>query len=346
VGWAAAAWSAAYGAAGVYWAAGGGGFPFGADGDPHAVGQSLLEQVTQRSAAPVIAVLGLLSAALAAGLALRRARGVFTPVLAGMGWLVAVTLTVVIPDGRLLIATAHVPIVLIGSPFGWPPGVSVASQLPWPVVNQFILLTGGLLWAAATLVHQRQLRSACVHCGRSDRVGRWASAESAARWGRVATCVAVAVPLLYAATRFAWALGIPLGVSEELLREEAEDSPDIWLAGAFMGTLAVCGAVLTLGLVQRWGEVYPRWIPGLRGRPVRPRTAILPAALVTLFVLSSGFSGLRALALGHLPAGAVGEDWGTVGPGLFWPLWGVALGTATLAYHLRRRGRCGHCHRL
>src|SRR5829696_6889547 len=35
---------------------------------------------------------------------------------------------------------------------------------------------------------------------------------------------------------------------------------------------------------------------------------------------------------------------GTVGE--VWPLWGVALGAATLAYYYRRRGRCSHCGRV
>jgi hypothetical protein len=28
-----------------------------------------------------------------------------------------------------------------------------------------------------------------------------------------------------------------------------------------------------------------------------------------------------------------------------WPLWGLSLAAATLAYHLRRRGACPVCHR-
>jgi hypothetical protein len=346
VGWAAAAWSGAYGALGVHWAMGGAAFPFGSVSDPQAAGQSILEHADQAATAPVIAVLGLSTAAGAAVVLARRPRSAAHRLLVGLGWVLAVALTLVIPDGRLLIAAAHVPIVLVGLPFGWPPGVSLSSQLPWPVINQFILVTGGLLWAATALILQRRLRTACEYCGRSDRTGRWSSPECAARWGRWMTYIAVAVPLVYAATRFAWALGIPLGVSRQFLREQAADSPDIWLAGAFMATLAVGGAVLTLGLVQRWGEVYPRWIPGLRGRPVRPRTAIVPATLVAVFIFNAALSGLRAFVLGNLPQGAVGEDWGTVGPGLLWPLWSVALGAATLAYHLRRRGRCGRCGRL
>lgn len=39
------------------------------------------------------------------------------------------------------------------------------------------------------------------------------------------------------------------------------------------------------------------------------------------------------------------ENWATLAPELLWPLWGVALGTATLAYYYRRRGRCPHCGR-
>ena len=76
------------------------------------------------------------------------------------------------------------------------------------------------------------------------------------------------------------------------------------------------GALLTLGLVQRWGEVYPRWIPYLRGKPVRPRTAIVPASLVAILITSAGLTYVR-----------------------------TALGAATLAYHLRRRRACGRCGR-
>lgn len=38
-------------------------------------------------------------------------------------------------------------------------------------------------------------------------------------------------------------------------------------------------ALLTLGLVRPWGEVVPRRLPLLGGRPVRPLAAVVPAAL-------------------------------------------------------------------
>jgi hypothetical protein len=37
------------------------------------------------------------------------------------------------------------------------------------------------------------------------------------------------------------------------------------------------------------------------------------------------------------------ENWAALAPELLWPLWGAALGAATLAYYCRRRGKCRHC---
>jgi hypothetical protein len=173
----------------------------------------------------------------------------------------------------------------------------------------------------------------------ADPPAAWTTPANVRRWGAWAVAVAVAVPTFYALTRWAWALGIPLGFSRQALRAEAAQSPGIWLAGAGLATLAVGGALLTLGLTQRWGEVYPRWVPFPRGKPVRPRTAIIPATVVAILVTSAGMAYLRAMLTGQ-----VSLDWGA-GPTLLWPVWGAALGAATLAYHLRRRGHCRHCHR-
>src|SRR5829696_829660 len=68
VGYAAAVWSAAYGALGVYWATGGAGFPFGVGHDPSAH-LSVLAGVRLAIAAPAITLLGLLGAAVAVTIA-------------------------------------------------------------------------------------------------------------------------------------------------------------------------------------------------------------------------------------------------------------------------------------
>ena len=74
----------------------------------------------------------------------------------------------------------------------------------------------------------------------------------------------MAAPVFYALTRYAWALGIPLGMSAEQLRQG--QASGTWISGLFLATFGLVGAALMLGLVQRWGEVFPRWMLGLAGR--------------------------------------------------------------------------------
>jgi len=309
VGWAAAAWSLVYALLGLYWWRGGAGFPFGSAHDPTARGVSLLEHAQAETAGPALAV--------------------------------------VIPDYRPLLALVRVPMLLVGAPFGWPEQVRLSQFfeifLPWPVLNQILFICGGLLWAATALAYRRRTRAACGNCGRDGTRTGWTTPGAAARWGRWAVAVAVAIPIGYSLTRWAWALDIPLGVSREGLHKEAAESPGIWLAGAMLATMGAGGALLTVGLIRPWGEVYPRWIPYLRGKRVRPRTAIIPATAVALLVTSAGLMFLRWLVLGRIDLTA--DTWGLFVPEFFWPLWGGALGLATLAYHLRRRGRCRHCGR-
>lgn len=343
--YATAGWSGVYGLLGLVWALGGAGFPFGIEADPGAEA-SVFKNATPAMTGTAIAVLGLAGSVAAMVMGRRRLGRRFGELLV-FAWSMAAVLVVLIPDGRPLLALIRAPMLVIGTPLGIvPEGIGVSEFfslfLPWPVVNQIVLMVGGLLWAATAVVYRRRLDDACLRCGRSSARGSaWAAAESAARWGRWAVAVAIAVPVGYAATRWSWALGIPLGTTQDALTKEAAKSPGIWLAGAVLATLALGGAVLTLGLVQKWGEIYPRWIPRLRGRPVRPRTAIIPASLVAALITSTGLTYLRR----HILEGYSidWENWGMYVPQLFFPLWGAALGVATLAYHLRRRGPCRTC---
>jgi hypothetical protein len=211
--------------------------------------------------------------------------------------------------------------------------VSYFETVPWPVMHQMICIAGGFLWAATAVVYGRQSWGA--RDVRSDVEPTWTSPAAAARWGRWAVAVAVIVPCLYAATRWAWALGIPLGISEEFLREGQAEG--LWWAGAALGVVAVGGAILTLGLVQPWGEVFPRWVPFLSGRSVPPALAIIPASLVAVIVTEAGLMFVRLALTGHWEG--EGENWAALAPELLWPIWGVSLGMATLAYYFRRRGQ-------
>ena len=190
----AAAWSLGYGLLGPHWT-GGAGFPFGTEHDPHAARVSILEHIQQQPAAPVIAT-GLGGAVLALVLARRRTRGPVGAALPGFAWTMAVALTVVIPDIRPLTGVARTPIVLVGLPFGWPPGgdpaqpVPVAGGQPVPAHRRWAL------WAALRgrplPLDSKRLRPPRPQTRR--HCSGWTTPASAARWGRWATAVAVTVP--------------------------------------------------------------------------------------------------------------------------------------------------------
>ena len=343
-GYAAAAWSLLYGALGCFWAFGGAGFPFGRDGDPQAA-LSILEGARAATGAPIIAGLGVAGALVAATMARGWGQGIQRVAMLAFAWIAAVTLVLLIPDYRLLMAAAYLPLFVLGAPFGWPPG-SFFDVITWPLVNQVLCVGGGLCWAAAAVAYQRRSSDACPACGRGDEVAYWTTPDAAVRWGTWATAIAILIPLFYAATRWAWALGFPLGISEAFLREG--QAVGLWWAGAGLATVAVGGAILTLGLVQRWGEVFPNWIPRLGGRRVPPALAIVPAALISVLVTSAGLMFLRLTLLRTM--GAVfpaisPENWAALAPELLWPLWGGALAAATLAYYYRRRDPCLRCGR-
>lgn len=175
-----------------------------------------------------------------------------------------------------------------------------------------LLVAGGALFGLLTLAGvERGVTRARERAARLDR------------WGRVATYVAAAGPLPYAAVRMTWLTPWPLGApgGAEAI------SPGMRVFGLLLGFAAAGGAVLTLGLVSRWGEVFPSWLPGLRGRPVPVMAAVLPAGIVSLALVSSSVSLVVLGATADAPwlVAAIPA-----------PVWGPALGLATYAYHRRR----------
>jgi hypothetical protein len=329
-GYAAAAWSFGYGVLGVSWTLGGAGYPFGLNGPGSQL--SMFANVEADTGAPVIAGLGLLGALAALAMVRARGRSGLRVGLLAFAWATAVVLLLVVPDARALVAVAYAPVALIAALIGHPPD-DYRKAVPWPVLNQFVCLVGGLLWAATALAYQLRapgLRD--VPPGRRQPAA-WTTPASAARWGRWATWAAAIVPLVYAATRWTWALGIPLGIDAELLRAAGTG---VW-AGAMLGTVAICGAGLTLGLIQRWGETFPRLLPLVGGGSVPMALAIVPATVVAILVTAAGLMFWRRTLLGVGAFTLSGGSWAALAPELLWPFWGVALGAATLAYYLRRR---------
>ncbi len=334
----AAALTAGYGTLALGWAVTGRGFPFGPRDPGNA--SSPLRALPPEAGAPLFAAVLLLAAV--AALIMRgpaAPRGAARAGLLAYSWAVVAALLILVPDTRVLTVAGYLPVLIVGAPFGYPP-VDYGDVFTTTLGAQVLAVVTGVLLARATLRWQFRTNGDCATCGRGDRESGWTHAAQAARWGRWATWTAAAIPAAYAVTRLAWAAGIPLGIEPEFLAE-MRGTGLVW-AGAGLGGFALAGAVLTLGLVQRWGEVFPRWMPGPAGRRVPIRLATVPASLVAISVTSASVGFLTAD--GFLTTFTGDVSLATL-PMVLWPLWGVALGAATLAYHLRRRPACTVCGR-
>ena len=349
--YAAVVWSLFNAVLGIYWALTGNGFPF----TPESAADPL---------APIIGKFGITAAwivvilagfpAVAAGLAmLRGVRGrVIRPILITAGVLLAGVLLLLMTSLNLLVLFGYIPYAITllfkGSIVAQRYMTSVTQ---WATIYQVICLLGGFLWLAATFSYTRLSGDACLHCGRSDDEHGWTSPDKAARWCRTAVFVSMVAPVFYAITRYAWALGIPMGMNEDYLREGMKTG--MWTSGLFLATFGLVGALITLGLIQRWGEVFPRWMIGLAGRRVPIGLAIIPSALISVLLVVGGIGIWASLGgmvhnletTGSQGIGLFVEVFFQLGPTLLFPLWGIALAIAALGYYFRRRGPCKVCGR-
>ncbi|MFJ8164176.1 hypothetical protein ACIRBY_25065 [Streptomyces sp. NPDC096136] len=116
----------------------------------------------------------------------------------------------------------------------------------------------------------------------------------------------------------------------------------------FLSLLSELLAFAAVGLIAAWGEVFPRWIPVLRGRRVPLPAAVIPAALGAT-ILTALWTTL-AVQIGSgvtLQGNPLPADFPTVTLhgwrlGFFLatyaplPLWGPLLALLTIAYWRRR----------
>jgi hypothetical protein len=108
-------------------------------------------------------------------------------------------------------------------------------------------------------------------------------------------------------------------------------------------------AFTAVGLVSSWGEVFPGWIPVVRGRRVPVLFAVGPAAagatVLTLLWTWAAISLSLGLRLDGRPSPvdaplSLGDWKGLVAVAAYAPLllWGPLLGAVTISYWRRRRG--------
>ena len=344
------AWSIFYGVLGIYWAAGGGGFPYTPETISSGMGP-LLGRFGPAVAWTGVILVGIPAAALGMVM-LPGLRGkALRPLSIAGGALLAVILLLLMTGLDLLIKVGYIPGAVIGLLTAEKSQAYLEGWTQWATIHQLLCITGGFLWLAATVCYVRQSGDACLACGRRDGPEGWQSPSKAVRWSRIAVGVAMVSPLFYTITRTFWALGIPLGMSEEYLRQGQESGT--WIGGLTLAAFCLVGAVLMLGLIQRWGEVFPRWMVGLAGRRVPIALAVVQAALTLVLLIVGGigiWSGLRQMTANAAISGIEGSELVGViifqlGPTLLFPVWGVALAVATLGYYYRRRGPCKVCGR-
>ncbi|HET9911449.1 MAG TPA: hypothetical protein VFQ13_06125 [Anaerolineales bacterium] len=350
--YAAVAWSIVYAALGLSWAASGRGFPY----PPETMSDGmapLLGRFGPGVAWFVVMIAGIPAAAVGAAM-LRGVRGgALRPLLITAGTLLVGVLLLLMTGLNLLVKLGYFPYGVFSLFTDAERGQTIlAAWTEWTTIHQLLCLIGGFLWLVATVSYARRSGDACLYCGRRDGPEGWQRPEQAARWGRIAVYVAMVAPIFYALTRYAWALGFPLGMGEEQFLSGQESGK--WMMGAlFLGNFILVGAVLMLGLVQRWGEVFPRWMIGLAGRRVTIALAVVPASLASVLLIVGGigiWSGLDQMVATLAAAGAdnieiIGAIIFQLGPTLLFPVWGAALAVATLGYYYRRRGQCEVCGR-
>jgi hypothetical protein len=182
----------------------------------------------------------------------------------------------------------------------------------------FLLAAAALAWTAVALSALGAGRAGTRDSG-TGSAGRWVLRHRTA-----ITVVAALGPLPYALVRLTWLTPWP-----QLAPDDIPADARLW--GMLLSAGAWAGFVLTLGLIQRWGEVFPGWMPRVAGQSVPVWFAAVPGGLVATILTASAVPIVRMFLEEGTRDALVSA---LIFP--FW-LWGPALGLAVWGYVLHRR---------
>jgi hypothetical protein len=168
------------------------------------------------------------------------------------------------------------------------------------------------------------------------------------RWARIA---AYAVPFTVLPAGLWRIAGITFHLPIDDADQGSGDVPSWLPMELYVVLLSIFSELLAfaaVGLIARWGETFPRWIPGLGGKRVPTLAAVVPAALgatvLTVLWTAAAVSFIAGTDIyGHpitndLPLHF--DDWqGVLAIVSYAPLllWGPILAVLTVAYYRRRR---------
>ncbi|WP_187438415.1 hypothetical protein [Streptomyces sp. sk2.1] len=225
------------------------------------------------------------------------------------------------------------------------------------------------------LSHRRRLTGRCPRCGSKSGNGsgdgsghghddgrdapvRHPDASPAPPRTRKAAYLLLCGLLPWAAVKTVWTLGgDAFGVTAEKWKESDSGGSEAVRALAAVGIdvtvlAAGLGVFLLTGLMYRWGQVFPRWVPFLSGRRVPRLLPLVPAWLTAVGLSVYGvvlvvYAPLAAL--GVLPAPEPDAELGATPAGTLWlaAFGGLAFGglgfgllLASRSYYARTRPVC------
>ncbi|MEU8346052.1 hypothetical protein SAMN05443665_10525 [Actinomadura meyerae] len=185
----------------------------------------------------------------------------------------------------------------------------------------------------------------------------WRSAHDAVdgvpRWARIAALAVPFTVLPAGLWRIAvFALHLPIIDGDGMGPGDAQGDLPGWMPmEAYVVVLSLVSelvAFTAVGLIARWGEVFPGWVPFLRGRRVPVMAAVIPASLgAAVLTVMWTLSVVNCLVFQKTIQGRPLPDgfpihfhsWeGALGALAYAPLvaWGPLLAAVTVAYYRRR----------
>lgn len=370
-----AVWSAAAAALGAWWLGDPGRYTLADTAGTE--GQTLVGGLPAEAASVALVLLGAVGLVAALLMARRPASSVVRRALVGVGAVEVLVFLAVVPDLRVLVLLGYAcavlgPVVLLAvvaaGAWRYPPTRYLLGGVV--AVGVFLALTtgmltpdalaevgtglakglrdngpglltiagafaGGVLWTCTLVRYLRRSSDRCVPCGRP--AAAWMRPDGIARWGSWVTIAAALCPLPYALLRLTWLTPWPILMDHD----ELVANPGMRMFGLSLGLAALGGAVLTIGLIRPWGEVFPRWIPVLRGRVVPAGPPAMAGLLVGAAVTIAGRTFVQMLVTGAEDATEL-VQFVLIFP---FPVWGPLLAAASAAYYYRRRGGCAACGR-
>ncbi|MET9263027.1 hypothetical protein [Amycolatopsis sp. NPDC004079] len=155
------------------------------------------------------------------------------------------------------------------------------------------------------------------------------------RWARWSAHAVALLNVPSGLWRLGLAVGIPFGLAEsELTAMQTPGWGSLYLV--FLTVLSEGLGFLALGLIQQWGETWPRWIPFAGGKPVDAAKVVIVSSIGA--VGTTVYGGLYVYTTFN--AEMAGAAWANpLINVIYLPLlaWGPLLAAVTWHYHRRTR---------